>query len=85
MLIYARATGAGDNTACRDFSGLDTLTASRVLRRLRDKGLLEKQGAGSRTFYVLNSLDHVISLKNVQPELPLESPTSSADVGGNFG
>jgi len=81
VLIYARATGAVDNTACRDFSGLDTLTASRVLRRLRDKGLLEKQGAGSRTFYVLNSPDHVISLKNVQPELPLESPTSSADVG----
>jgi ATP-dependent DNA helicase RecG len=53
VLIYARATGAVDNTACRDFSGLDTLTASRVLRRLRDRGLLEKQGAGSQTHYVL--------------------------------
>lgn len=53
MLIYARATGAVDNTACRDFSGLDTLTASRVLRRLRDKGLLDKQGGGNRTYYTL--------------------------------
>lgn len=51
MLIYARASGAVDNTACRDFSGLDTLTASRVLRRLRDK---EKHGGGSRTYYVLH-------------------------------
>ena len=55
MLIYARATGAVDNTACRDFSGLDTLTASRVLRRLRDRGLLEKQGAGRRTHYTLRA------------------------------
>lgn len=53
VLIYARATGAVDNSACRDFSGMDTLTASRVLRRLRDRGLLEKQGAGNRTYYSL--------------------------------
>ena len=53
VLIYARATGAVDNSACRDFSGMDTLTASRVLRRLRDRGLLEKHGAGKRTYYTL--------------------------------
>lgn len=53
VLIYARAAGAVDNTACRDFSGLDTLTASRVLRRLCDKGLLDEQGGGNRTYYVL--------------------------------
>ncbi len=47
VLIYTRETGAVDNTACRDLSGLDTLAASRVLRRLRDKGLLEKQEAGA--------------------------------------
>lgn len=47
VLIYARATDAVDNTACRDFSGMDTLSASRVLRRLRDRGLLQKQGSGS--------------------------------------
>lgn len=54
VLIYARETGAVDNTACRDFCGLDTLQASAVLRRLRDRDLLEKQGAGSRTHYVLS-------------------------------
>ena len=56
VLIYVRATGAVDNTACLDFSGLDTLTASRVLRRLRDRGLLEKHGAGNRTYYTLRAL-----------------------------
>ncbi|MDP2095654.1 MAG: hypothetical protein Q8K50_17460 [Hydrogenophaga sp.] len=50
-LIYARETGAVDNTAYRDFSGLDKLQASNVLRRLRDRGLLEKQGAENRTHY----------------------------------
>jgi ATP-dependent DNA helicase RecG len=55
VLIYVRATGAVDNAACRDFSGLDTLTASRVLRRLRDLGLLEKQGSGNATYYTLNT------------------------------
>lgn len=63
VLIYARATGAVDNTACRDFSGLDTLTASRVLRRLRDRGLLEKHGAGNRTYYILS--------------IPAERPTAN--------
>jgi ATP-dependent DNA helicase RecG len=53
VLIYARATGAVDNSACRDFSGLDTLAASRVLRRLRDRGLLDKEGSGNGTYYVL--------------------------------
>jgi ATP-dependent DNA helicase RecG len=53
ILIYARETGAVDNTACRDFSGLDTLTASLALRRLRDRGLLVKQGGGNRTYYTL--------------------------------
>ena len=56
-LIYARETGVVDNTACRDFSGLDTLQASDLLRRLRDRGLLEKQGAGNRTHYTLVNPD----------------------------
>lgn len=53
VLIYTRETGAVDNTACREFSGLDTLQASVLLRRLRDRGLLEKQGGGNRTHYIL--------------------------------
>jgi ATP-dependent DNA helicase RecG len=74
-LIYARETGAVDNTACRDFSGLDTLQASNVLRRLRDRGLLEKQGAGNRTYYVLNGR---------QPEKAALAPDLFAHEGGKL-
>jgi ATP-dependent DNA helicase RecG len=68
-LIYARETGAVDNSACRDFCGLDTLAASLVLRRLRDRGLLEKEGSGSRTYYVLAAGPHP-SQRAGQPDLP---------------
>jgi ATP-dependent DNA helicase RecG len=71
-LIYARETGVVDNTACRDFSGLDTLQASSLLRRLRDRGLLEKQGAGSRTHYTLASPRDEIDRHPEQGDLPLE-------------
>lgn len=77
VLIYARATGAVDNTACRDFCGLDTLAASLVLRRLRDRGLLAKQGAGSRTYYTLASAEPLEILDTRQPELPLGIPLST--------
>lgn len=60
------------NTACRDFSGLDTLQASSLLRRLRDRGLLEKQGAGSRTYYTLTSPQDALDRHPEQGELPLE-------------
>lgn len=71
-LIYARETGAVDNTACRDFAGLDTLAASHVLRRLRDRGLLEKQGAGNRTHYTLNAPGEQPDPHPQQGRLPLE-------------
>jgi ATP-dependent DNA helicase RecG len=71
-LIYARETGAVDNTACRDFSGLDTLQASNLLRRLRDRGLLEKQGAGNRTHYTLNAPGTQSNPYPEQGRLPLE-------------
>ncbi|MDT4330724.1 ATP-binding protein [Methylomonas sp. MS20] len=73
VLIYARETGAVDNTACRDFSGLDTLTASQVLRRLRDRGLLVKQGSGSRTYYTLQSPVVEPDLHPEQTRLPFEN------------
>lgn len=74
VLIYVRATGAVDNMACRDFCGLDTLAASQVLRRLRDRGLLEKQGAGSRTYYILAASERQVLVHSDQPELPLDIP-----------
>lgn len=81
-LIYARETGVVDNTACRDFSGLDTLQASNLLRRLRDRGLLEKQGGGSRTHYTLTHLETVANRHPEQGELPLEDGKHPAE-GGN--
>lgn len=71
VLIYVNATGAVDNTACRDFCGLDTLAASLVLRRLRDRGLLEKQGAGSRTYYTLAASERQARVHSDQTKLPL--------------
>ena len=71
VLIYARETGAVDNTACRDFSGLDTLTASGVLRRLRDRRLLVKQGSGSRTYYTLQDPPGELDPHPEQGELAL--------------
>jgi ATP-dependent DNA helicase RecG len=80
-LIYARETGLVDNMACRDFSSLDTLQASSLLRRLRDRGLLEKQGAGNRTHYTL--IDHATTKDRhpAQRKLPLEGGNPAAEGG----
>ncbi|MGY2237624.1 ATP-binding protein [Pseudomonas gingeri] len=64
-LILAAETGAVDNAALRDISGLDTLAASQILRRLHhDRGLLVKGGGGPSTYYQL-------------AELPMLSPFDS--------
>jgi ATP-dependent DNA helicase RecG len=80
VLIYARETDAVDNAACRDFCGLDTLAASLVLRRLRDRGLLLKQGSGSRTYYVLNVKGSGIPTSSTE-EIEQESPQELATFG----
>ncbi len=80
-LVYARETGMVDNTACRDFSGLDTLQASNVLRRLRDRGLLEKQGAGNRTHYTLIDSAAPTGEAPQQVELPLEGGKHTPEGG----
>ncbi len=48
-----------------------------MLRRLRDRGLLAKQGAGSRTYYTLASAEPLEILDTRQPELPLGIPLST--------
>ena len=77
----ARETGMVDNTACRDFSGLDTLQASNVLRRLRDRGLLEKQGAGNRTHYTLIQPESATGATPKQGELLLEGGKQALEGG----
>ncbi|MEB3257024.1 MAG: hypothetical protein VKN83_01770 [Cyanobacteriota bacterium] len=42
-----------DNASLRSLMGFDTLGASQILRRLRDRGLLELHSAGSQSFYTL--------------------------------
>lgn len=87
VLIYARETGAVDNTACRDFCGLDTLQASGVLRRLRDRHLLEKQGAGNRTHYLLATPGERADTHPEQGQLildPLVEDGKLADQGGKL-
>jgi ATP-dependent DNA helicase RecG len=52
-LVFVKEAGVIDNATYRELSGVDTLTASGALRRLRDAGLLIQQGRGSATHYVL--------------------------------
>lgn len=50
-LIFVRETGAIANAPYRHLTGVDTPTARRDLRRLRDIGLLEQKGKGFDTYY----------------------------------
>ena len=42
-----------DNASLRSLMGLDTLGASQILRRLRDRGFLELHARGSQSYYTL--------------------------------
>ena len=80
--IKVRESYATDISACRDFSGLDTLAASRVLRRLRDRGLLVKRGGGSSTHYALPAgpdADAAADEAGGQTRLPLEVPAPAGE------
>jgi ATP-dependent DNA helicase RecG len=52
-LLECSRTGRIDNARLRTIAGLDTLGASTLLRRLRDRGLLELHAAGAASFYDL--------------------------------
>ncbi len=51
ILIHAREMGQVSNAVCRDYTGLDTLGVSRILKRLRNIGLIEQHAHGQATFY----------------------------------
>jgi ATP-dependent DNA helicase RecG len=52
-MISAREVGAINNSTYRDINrNVDTLSASKQLKKLCDCGLLEKKGRGSATYYV---------------------------------
>jgi len=88
-LVFVRETEQISNSVFRDFTGLDTLTASAGLRRLRQLGLLEKRGSGSQTFWVAgpNLIPHFDTqseglqprLQDLQPRLQdTDNPGSKA-------
>jgi ATP-dependent DNA helicase RecG len=52
-LLQAHRNTQVDNASLRSLMGLDTLGASQILRRLRDRGLLELHPAGSQSYYTL--------------------------------
>ncbi len=52
-LLHAHRNERIDNANLRALIGLDTLGASQVLRRLRDRGLLELHAAGAQSHYTL--------------------------------
>ena len=50
-LVVAREAGAMDNQTWREINKVDTLAASKALRRLRDAGLFSQKDRGSATWY----------------------------------
>jgi ATP-dependent DNA helicase RecG len=52
-LLQAHRNIQVNNASLRSLMGLDTLGASQVLRRLRDRRLLELHRAGSQSYYTL--------------------------------
>ncbi|MBI1944855.1 MAG: putative DNA binding domain-containing protein [Deltaproteobacteria bacterium] len=55
-LVLALQHGSVSNAELRDATGLETLTASKALRDLRDRGLLAMRDSGSLTSYVLTQV-----------------------------
>jgi len=79
-MISAREVGAIDNSTYRNINrGIDTLSASKHLRRLCDVGLLNKKGQGPATYYEPTplALEHWIQ-GTKSPELEAKSPELEA-------
>lgn len=66
-LLEAFRRGRIDNARLREMSGLDTLKASRILRTLRDRGLLDLHEAGAASFYELGAKARVGRIE-VEPD-----------------
>ena len=52
VLVHVRDEGSVNNETVRGMTGLDSLSASTLLRRLCALDLLSKEGAGTATYYV---------------------------------
>lgn len=69
VLLEVRRHGRIDNARLRRLAGLDTLSASQVLRSLRDRRLLERMGAGSASYYEFG------------PAIPIDPRSTDRDRG----
>lgn len=87
-LVVIGEVGAITNAMFRDMNGVDSLSASGSLRRLRDAGLLEQRGRGKNTFYrptpkLIDSRQSALSPglnpggKGLSPGLQPQSPGST--------
>lgn len=75
LLVFSREKGTINNAEGRDLTGLDTLTVSSILRRLRDLGLIQPHNRGSATFYtpterLMNPKGMALFKNSIQTELP---------------
>ncbi|MXZ08370.1 MAG: hypothetical protein F4Y79_02905 [Gemmatimonadetes bacterium] len=75
-LLYTYRHGQIDNARLRALSGLDTLSASYLLRGLRDRDLLALHSHGPNSYYTLTSV-----LKSQVGEYKLETGESRAKDG----
>lgn len=75
-LLYTYRHGQIDNARLRTLSGLDTLSASYLLRGLRDRDLLALHSHGPNSYYTLTSI-----LKSQVGEYKLETGESRAKDG----
>jgi len=71
-LLEAHRAGRLDNARLRAISGLDTLGASALLRRLRDRELLALHAAGPNSYYELGP----------KAQLPVDAQGMEADTQG---
>jgi ATP-dependent DNA helicase RecG len=80
-LLEVHRRGRVDNARLRQMSGLDTLSASQVLRRLRDRGLLALHAAGAASFYELGPAARAAAQAGTTDRGGFETP-EGADRGG---
>ncbi|MFM6038772.1 MAG: ATP-binding protein [Sphaerospermopsis kisseleviana] len=78
-LVVLRKMGMINNLIYRVTNDVDTLTASKDLRRLRDAGLIEQQGKGSATYYILNP-QFLSTEKSEVDNFNLDSSTVEAEI-----
>lgn len=72
-LVFTKEVGQIDNAAYRDINKVDSLTASGHLRKMRNNGLLEQRGRGTKTYYIpgkrfVNSLSGKLEGLSGRPE-----------------